>query len=525
MANTNIEWTNVTWNPTTGCTKVSKECDNCYAKDMTNRMQHMPNQQKYKQGFDVFVQHEDALLEPYNWKKPKTVFVNSMSDLFHKDITPEFLGKVFKVMNETPQHTYQILTKRHHELEKYSDQLNWTDNIWMGVSVGHVAGERRIQSLVKCGAKHKFLSVEPLIEELNDLNLEGINWVITGGESGDNKSRPIEKDWILKVKKNCEQYNVPFFFKQWGKTRNNPSLEDPTINKEHRYHAKGGCLLDGKIYLANPTIMDDTIPTINVFGGDHLVMDEFEGLNTIWELKSYLPIMEKDIYSQLKKDIKKNDLNDPILYIKNSHGKKLVIEGHTRLKACIELKKKIIPTKEVKEDFNSLDDIKLWMVKHQCQRRNLSAVEKIKLAFLSKPTIEKMAKYNLSKAGKKIQIVGAIDTNDEIAKLAGVSRTSIVRYNTVLEKAPKSIIEKLIKGEMSIGMAHSSIKLHPKMKSKPKLKNKQKAPEIKVYKSIESATENLKSGIIDGIIILKNETQIELLNNNLKTNFGVVYVN
>jgi protein gp37 len=190
MSKTNIEWTSATWNPTTGCTKISKECENCYAEKLTKRYMTMPNHVKYHKGFDKFVMHEDALNEPFKWKEPKTVFVNSMSDLFHKEVKIEFLKKVFAVMNKTPQHTYQILTKRANYLKKYSDQLTWSDNIWMGVSVGHKAGERRIQDLVDSGAKHKFLSVEPLIEELNDLNLEGIDWVIVGGESGDNKSRP-----------------------------------------------------------------------------------------------------------------------------------------------------------------------------------------------------------------------------------------------------------------------------------------------------------------------------------------------
>ena len=281
MADSTIEWTTKTWNPTTGCTKVSKECDNCYAEVLTNRYMHMPQQAKYKHGFGVFVMHKDSLKEPYEWKNPETVFVNSMSDLFHKDVTLDFLKKVFKVMNETLQHTYQILTKRHHELEKYSDELEWTDNIWMGVSVGHEAGVRRIESLVKSGAKHKFLSVEPLIEELPDLELEGIDWVIVGGESGTKNIRLVQKDWILKVKKNCDAQNVPFFFKQWGKSKFNPNPNDPTINKEHRYHSKGGSQLDGEIYWTNPTIKDDSIPMINVFGEEHFVMDEIEGLNSI----------------------------------------------------------------------------------------------------------------------------------------------------------------------------------------------------------------------------------------------------
>lgn len=363
MANSTIEWTTRTWNPTTGCTKISKECDNCYAQVMTKRLMKMNNKGKYKQGFDVFVEHESALEEPFKWTKPETVFVNSMSDLFHKNVSLEFLKKAFKVMKDNPQHTFQILTKRHFELEKYSDELEWADNIWMGVSVGHKAGVRRIESLAKCGAKHKFLSIEPLIEELPDLELEGIDWVIVGGESGMKNIRPVKKDWILKVKKNCDEQNVPFFFKQWGKSKFNPNPNDPTINKEHRYHSKGGCQLDGKIYWKNPTIKDDSILSINVFGEEHLVMDEMEGLNSIWDLKANLPMMESGIFEQLKGDIKKNGLNDPILYTVTPDGKKLVIEGHARLRACIKLKLKNIPTKEIVERFQSIEDIKLWNLK------------------------------------------------------------------------------------------------------------------------------------------------------------------
>ncbi len=208
----NIEWTNKTWNPTTGCTKISKECDFCYAETETHRKMFNSKQPKYKLGFDVVVEHMHTLEEPYKWKEPSAVFVNSMSDLFHKDISLEFIQKVFAVMNDTPQHTYQILTKRHDILEKYSDELTWTDNIWMGVSVGNQIATRRIKPLVNCGAKHKFLSVEPLIEEITDIDVTGVDWVIVGGESGSNKVRPMEKEWVRKIQKECEAKQVNFFF-------------------------------------------------------------------------------------------------------------------------------------------------------------------------------------------------------------------------------------------------------------------------------------------------------------------------
>lgn len=521
MSKSSIEWTDGTWNPTTGCTKVSQGCKYCYAEKETNRYMHMPKNTKYKKGFDVFVQHESALKEPYGWKKPTTVFVNSMSDLFHEDMALEFLQKVFKVMNETPEHTYQILTKRGKRLEELSDQLDWSDNIWMGVSVENKETENRIESLVKSGAKHRFLSVEPLLEELSDLKLDGIEWVIVGGESGSKKARPIEKDWVLKIKKNCDEQNVLFFFKQWGKNRNNPSADDVTMDKEHSFYAKGGCMIDGEIYLANPTIKDYTPEKLKLFKEEYLVVDEYEELETIWELKSYLPTMKKPLFKQLKEDINKNNLNDPILFVTTSENKKLVIDGHTRLKACKELKMKGLLTKEVKEDFESLEEIKLWMVKHQCQKRNLSKIERIQLAFLSKPTIEKIAKENLSKAGKKEKITAAIDTNQQIAILADVSRTTVVRYNSVLESGDKSVLRRVNKGELSISKANTIIK--SKAKTDKEKSDKKETP-LKSYHSIEEAAGALNKDLIKGIVILKDESQTGLISSYQKNNFGVVVI-
>jgi len=520
MADSNIEWTEKTWNPTTGCTKISKECDNCYAEVMTKRIMHMPNQPRYKAGFDVFAMHDDALDEPNKWKKPTTVFVNSMSDLFHKDMKIEFLQKIFKVMNDTPQHTYQVLTKRHHEITKYSKDLNWSDNIWMGVSVGSESGVRRIEHLVNSGAKHKFLSVEPLLEELPDLNLKGIDWVIVGGESGDNSSRPVELDWILKVKKNCDQQGVTFFFKQWGMKKFNPNPNDPTMDKRHRYYAKGGCMINGKIYLSNPSNPNspDT-PTLELFGNEYYIMDDYSDLKSIWELKSYLPFMEEDLYEQLKTDIKLNGLNDPILFIVTPDGEKLVIEGHTRLKACIELKIKNIPSKEVKDNFESIDDIKLWMVRHQFQRRNLSNIEKIELALLSKETIEKMAKDNLYKAGKNKEIEKSIDTYAEIAKIAGVGRTSVFMYSSIMDKASDSVKQKLRKGDISITSAYDKVK---DISEKKIAKSVNKPNDYKILDSIEEAQKLLADGKIQGVAVLKNKAQIDKLNNYVKTKFGIV---
>ncbi len=215
MAQSHIEWTEMTWNPTTGCNKVSAGCKYCYAEIMAKRLQAM-GIEKYANGFNLAI-HEDALNIPYSWKQPKIVFVNSMSDLFHKDIPFSFIQKVFDVMNDNPQHVFQILTKRSDILLKYNSKLTWGHNIWMGVSVEDKKVMYRIDDLRKTHAQVKFLSCEPLIGPLPGMNLENINWVIVGGESG-RKPRPMDPDWVLSILDQCKANGVKFFFKQWGGT-------------------------------------------------------------------------------------------------------------------------------------------------------------------------------------------------------------------------------------------------------------------------------------------------------------------
>ena len=202
MAQSSIEWTEMTWNPTTGCNKISAGCKFCYAEIMSRRLQAM-GIDKYKDGFEIKI-HEDALQIPYSWKSSKVVFVNSMSDLFHKEVPLSFIQKVFKVMNDNPQHTFQVLTKRADILYKYHKQLNWTHNIWMGVSVEDERVVKRIDYLRKTDARVKFLSCEPLIGPLPNLNLTNIDWVIVGGESG-RKPRPLDVDWVLDIQQQCEK--------------------------------------------------------------------------------------------------------------------------------------------------------------------------------------------------------------------------------------------------------------------------------------------------------------------------------
>ncbi|HRO41511.1 MAG TPA: phage Gp37/Gp68 family protein [Flavipsychrobacter sp.] len=213
MAQSSIEWTEMTWNPTTGCDKISAGCKFCYAQIMSRRLQAM-GVEKYKDNFEVRA-HESALNIPYTWKSSKVVFVNSMSDLFHKEVPFDFIKKVFEVMNDNPQHVFQVLTKRAERLFELHNDLKWTHNIWMGVSVENEKMKDRIDYLRQINARVKFLSLEPLIGPLPELNLENIDWVIVGGESG-HKPRPMNPDWVLEIQEQCENADVRFFFKQWG---------------------------------------------------------------------------------------------------------------------------------------------------------------------------------------------------------------------------------------------------------------------------------------------------------------------
>lgn len=228
-----IEWTESTWNPVTGCTKLSSGCKNCYAERMAMRLQAM-NQPNYKNGFKTTI-HEAALEIPLRWKKPQTIFVNSMSDLFHRDVPTDFILKIFDIMIKASWHRYQILTKRPGRLLELNPQLNWMPHIWMGVTVENEDYLYRIDDLRKTGAVVKFLSLEPLLGSLPKLNLKGINWVIVGGESGPG-SRLIKKSWVEDICNQCYLAKVPFFFKQWG-----------GINKK-----KAGKMLNGRVWNQMP---------------------------------------------------------------------------------------------------------------------------------------------------------------------------------------------------------------------------------------------------------------------------------
>jgi protein gp37 len=229
-----IEWTEATWNPVTGCNKVSPGCKHCYAERLATRLQAMGHQ-AYSQGFDLTLQPQKINL-PLSWKKPHTIFVNSMSDLFHEAVPLEYIQQVFDVMGRANWHLFQVLTKRAARLRELDAELPWEPHIWMGVSVEKQAYVSRIDDLRQTHAYIKFLSLEPLLGPLLNLDLRDIDWVIVGGESGPH-ARAMDPQWVLEIRDQCRQAGVPFFFKQWGGT-----------NKK-----KAGRLLEGKVWDEMPT--------------------------------------------------------------------------------------------------------------------------------------------------------------------------------------------------------------------------------------------------------------------------------
>ena len=237
MAASKIEWTEETWNPITGCTKYSDGCKNCYAERFANRLQSMGNA-RYKNAFKVTV-HHDLFTKPFEWRTSKMVFVNSMSDLFHEDVSDQDILSLFDVMNKANMHTFQVLTKRADRLARLSKEIKWTDNIWMGVSIENMNVIDRRDKLVSTGAKIKFISAEPLLGSLSEINLDGIDWLIVGGEAGPG-CRPMKKEWVIELRDKAEESETAFFFKQWGGTRKK----------------KAGSELEGKYYKQYPKSLD-----------------------------------------------------------------------------------------------------------------------------------------------------------------------------------------------------------------------------------------------------------------------------
>lgn len=226
-----IEWTESTWNPITGCTKISEGCKHCYAERLSIRLKAM-GQPNYANGFKL-TQHEPVLQLPLTWKQPQIIFVNSMSDLFHEEVPFDFIAEIFGVMKQASWHTFQILTKRSQRLVDLDSQLDWPKNVWMGVSVENQTYDFRIDDLRHSHAQVKFLSLEPLLGPLSNLNLDNIDWVIAGGESGPG-ARPVEQNWVIDIRDQCIASKIPFFFKQWGgvrKKRNGRLLEGKLWNE------------------------------------------------------------------------------------------------------------------------------------------------------------------------------------------------------------------------------------------------------------------------------------------------------
>jgi protein gp37 len=241
-----IEWTESTWNPVTGCTKISAGCAHCYAERMAKRLRAM-GQQRYRNGFKVTLQ-PDAVELPLRWKRPRMIFVNSMSDLFHRHVPTEFIAECFAVMQRASQHTFQVLTKRPERAAELAPQLPWPSNVWMGTTVESADYLHRIRSLTQIPAAIRFLSLEPLLGPMPRLPLTSIHWAIVGGESGPG-ARPMEPGWILQIRNQCVEHNVPFFFKQWG------GVQKSLAGRE----------LDGRIWAEMP----------NPLRGEHGTSDRF----------------------------------------------------------------------------------------------------------------------------------------------------------------------------------------------------------------------------------------------------------
>lgn len=251
MKKSKIEWTEQTWNPSAGCTKTSAGCKNCYAESMAIRLQAM-GVEGYENGFEFNIV-PSRLNDPFKRKKPTVYFVNSMSDIFHEQMPEEYLNQIFEVIRKTPHHTYQVLTKRAGRMYDYLSQREIPKNIWLGVTVDNrKQGLPRIDFLRKLKASVLFLSVEPLLEDLGKMNLTNIDWVIVGGESG-NKARPMDKQWVVNIKQQCDDANIAFFFKQWGTWG---------ADKVKRNKKLNGKKLDGRIHQAFPKLIEEQFEVV-----------------------------------------------------------------------------------------------------------------------------------------------------------------------------------------------------------------------------------------------------------------------
>ena len=498
--NTGIGWTHHSANIWWGCVKISDGCSNCYACEIAEFRQHdvWGSDKPRRKIENVWKEITKYQKEAKKAGQIHRVFVGSMMDIFEKPMplvdhngnpitqndnelwnTGLLRDKFFnEIVPDCPNLMFLLLTKRPYNINKYIP-IEWKENppknVMFGTSVSNQANANTlIPHLAKVNGK-RFLSAEPLIGQVDLMQqdadgnslLDSLHWIITGGESGLKDIRQMESKWVSVIKNQCENNKIPFYFKQWGRDEFNPDQNDPTIKKKHPWHAKGGCMYEGKIYMNYPShFNDETIPVVNLFDVDHFVIDQWEGLHIVDELKSYLPPMNDEIYLKLKENIKLNGIDNHIIYFENKQKKRIVIDGHSRLKACLDIGITDFLSRKVVDKFENIDEIKLWMVKNQCERRNLSKVERLKLAFLSINEIEKKAYKNLSLAGKNKTVDKKINTCEEIADIAGVSPSTVSRYKFVMDnfnefdEIAKTIVDNLNNGLITISKAQSLMKTH-----------------------------------------------------------------
>ena len=542
MKNSKIGWTMHTANLWWGCVKVADGCSGCYACEIAKFRQHdvWGNDKPRRMINDVWENLEKFQKEAKKLNEIHRVFVGSMMDIFEipmplvdnvgnaltegKDEfwnTGQLRDKFFnEIVPNCPNLMFLLLTKRPSNINKYIPQ-EWQDNppnnVMFGTSVSNQeTANTNIPHLAKVNGK-RFLSAEPLtgpidlMQQDKDGNplLDSLSWIIVGGESGEKDLRQMESEWVSVIKDQCENNNIPFYFKQWGSEEFNPNQNDPTIKKKHPWHAKGGCMYDGKMYMNYPShFNDDTTLIVNLFDEDHFVIDQWKGLCIVNELKSYLPPIDDEIYLKLKENIKLNGLDNQILYFENKQNIRIVIDGHSRLEACREIGITDIPSRKVQEKFDNLDEIKLWMVKNQCERRNLSNVEKLKIAFLSINEIERMANKNLSDAGKNKTVDKKINTCEEIGKIAGVSTSTVTRYKFIMDnfkefdEISKTIFDNLNNGLITISKAQTLMKKHSKKNAElpdftPATITPETSPEISLETSSEISNQTVSEDIFE----------------------------
>lgn len=549
--NSKIEWTHHTANLWWGCTKVHEGCDNCYAEAASKH-----------RGKSVWGNDNPRALVMSVWadlaKYQKTaqtlgtvhkVFVGSMMDIFEKPMpvndwngkpqtfdTDVIRQRFFKEISEGkyPNLLFLLLTKRPSNINKYIPE-SWKEtppeNVMFGTSPANQATAfTLVEQLVKVNGK-RFLSVEPQLGELSLipwLSKGDIHWVIQGGESGHHK-RPFDTDWGRKLKAECEQYNVPFFFKQIDKVQaipddlmvrenphfyqqilksknmkeNNEDLNKGKSAEQHKsyYYQRHGYIIDNVCFFNGNVQNIDDLDYVTLLGQSYPVMESYNGFSSIWPLKSYLPFLKNEVYKKLLHSIKEGGLMEPVVYLTTPEGQKVVVDGHNSLIAAMELNMTELATQEITEVFTSLDEIKLWIIKRQFQRTNLSNQQKVRLAYQAKETIQALANKNREKAANGESIETHIVTCEEIARLAGVGKSTVTRFESIMKSGKQEIIRQLENDEVTIGFAYSFIEANKKVKES----------KAKQVFSIDHGNNLLNIGEIETFMIVTDRKQIDLL--------------